>query len=230
MSIRTEYIDVDFNLRLKKDLQEHEVICSHCGGTGLQVDNNPFGLKSENSKVHFPYKQQVIRGCNHCYTGVQKKCLHCDKILDRQHYQCDCDKAKQDRLQERYNKDLEIWNVAKKISLEESITKFDMVYVDNYDRYFFIDEFKEWLEDNEDNEGNPIDRNGLRIYGTHSIDLSIDASNVIEDACSELHEDAMDNISDEDQKELQTLLDKWCKDNQAGTTTYYADYKIGILL
>ena len=55
--LRTEYIDVDFNLKLKKDLQEDEVICPKCGGTGLQVDDNPFGLKGENSRVMFPYKK-----------------------------------------------------------------------------------------------------------------------------------------------------------------------------
>jgi len=40
----------------------------------------------------------------------------------------------------------------------------------------------------------------------------------------------MDNISDEDQKELQVLLDKWCEENKQGTTTYYADFSVGILL
>jgi len=25
-------------------------------------------------------------------------------------------------------------------------------------------------------------------------------------------------------------LDKWCKDNRQGTTTYYADFRVGIIL
>jgi len=58
----------------------------------------------------------------------------------------------------------------------------------------------------------------------------MDASNIIEDACSDLHEDAMDNISNKDQEELQALLDKWCEENSAGTTSYYADYKVGIIV
>jgi len=62
------------------------------------------------------------------------------------------------------------------------------------------------------------------------MELSIDASDILEDACSDLHEDAMDNISVEDEKELQLLLDKWCEDNKQGTTTYYADFGVGILL
>jgi len=230
MTIRTEHIDVSFNLKLQKDLQEHEVICSHCGGTGLQVDNNPFGIKEENSKIHFPYKQQTIAGCNHCYNGVQSKCLHCGKILDRCTSQCDCEQYNQERLNERHNKDLETWNKAKKISYEQATNDFIMIYIDNYDKYLMVDELEEWIENKESEADQSICREELRVYGTQSLDLSIDASSIIEDACSDLHEDSMDNISDEDQNELQELLDKWCENNRHGTTTYYADFNVGINL
>jgi len=232
MPIRTEQIDVSFNLKLQKDLQEYEIICSHCGGTGLQADDNPFGIKEEKSKIHFPYKQQTIRGCRHCYNGVQSKCTYCDKILNRGTSQCDCEVSKQNRIQEKYDKDLEIWNKAKKITYEQALIDNIMIYIDNYDKYIMTDEIKEYLDDKESDfgEGKSIDRTMLWIYGTQTIDLSMDASNIIEDACSDLHEDAMDNISNEDQAELQTLLDKWCEDNKQGTTTYYADFNVGILL
>jgi len=230
MPLRTEQIDVSFNLKLQKDLQEHEVICYHCGGTGLQVDDNPFGIKSENSKVHFPYKQQTIRGCNHCYNGVQSKCLDCGKILSRGTSQCNCEQYNQERLKERHDKDLEIWNKAKKISYEQATNDFIMIYIDNYDAYIMVEDLEEWIEDKEsDNEELRI-REELRIYGTQSIELSMDAFGIIEDACSDLHEDAMDNISDSDQKELQVLLDKWCEENKQGTTSYYADFSVGIKL
>jgi len=230
MPIRTEQINVSFNLKLQKDLQEHEIICSHCGGTGLQVDNNPFGIKEENSKIHFPYKQQVIRGCNHCYNGVQSKCLHCGKILSRGTSQCNCKQANLERLQERHVKDLETWNKAKKISYEQAVKDFIMIYIDNYDKYLMVEDLEEWLEDKESDNKELISRRSLRIYVTQSIDLSMDASDIIEDACSDLHENAMDNISDEDQKELQMLLDKWCEDNRQGTTSYYVDFSVGIKL
>jgi len=225
--IRTEHIDVSFNLKLQKDLQEHEVICSHCGGTGLQVDNNPFGLKSENSKIHLPYKQQTIVGCRQCYNGVQSKCLHCGKILDRGTSQCDCEGVKQERLKERHDEDLETWNKANKISFEEACEKYVMLYVSDYDKYINVEDFEEWLHDESFQLDEVI---SLRVYGTYIMELSMDASSIIENACSDLHEDAMDNISDKDQKELQTLLDKWCEENKAGTTTYYADFKVGVLL
>jgi len=229
--LRTEQIDVSFNLKLQKDLQEHEVICSHCGGTGLQVDDNPFGLRKEGERPDygnlFPHKKQTIVDCRHCYSGVQNKCLHCNEILDRQKYQCDCEKSKYERDQMQYEKDLEIWNKAKKISFEEASEKYIMLYIDNHDKFVNSDELEDWLHD----ENFQLDEvKSLKVYGTHVIDISIDAYSVIEDACSDLHEDAMDNIGDTDEKELQDFLNKWCEKNKQGTTTYYADFNVGILL
>jgi len=227
MPIKTEQIDVSFNLKLQKDLQEYEIICSHCGGTGLQVDDNPFGLKEENSKIHFPYKQQTIRGCRHCYNGVQSKCLHCGEILNRSSYQCNCKETQQEHLKERHDKDLETWNKAKKISLEEACEKYTMLYISDFDKFINTDEFEDWLHD----KNFQLDEvKSLKVYGTHVIDISIDAYSVIEDACSDLHEDAMDNIGDTDEKELQEFLDKWCEKNKQGTTTYYADFTVRINL
>ena len=231
MPIRTEYIDVDFKLKLQKDLQEHEVICPYCGGAGLQVDDNPFGLRKEGDKPNygnlFPHKQQTIVGCRHCYNGVQNKCLHCGKILDKNSSQCNCEGVKQEHLKERHDKDLETWNKAKKISLEEACEKYTMLYIHEHDKYINVEDFEEWIYD----KGYEEDEvKSLKVYGTFMIDLSIDAYDIIENACSDLHEDAMDNISDEDQKELQILLDQWCENNKQGTTTYYADFTTGIVL
>ena len=105
-----------------------------------------------------------------------------------------------------------------------------MIYIDNYDKYLMVEELEEWILDKEDENGQLIIREELRVYGTQSIELSIDASDIIENACSDLHKDARDNISDEDQKELQVLLDKWFENNKQGTTSYYADFSVGINL
>ena len=231
--IRIEYIDVSFNLKLQKDLQEHEIICPHCGGTGLQIDNNPFGLRKEGERPDygnlFPHKKQTIVGCRHCYNGVQSKCLHCNKIFEKQEYRCDCEKSKQERDQKQYEKDLEIWNKAKKITFEQALNDYTLVYIENYEKYLAPEEIQEYLDDKEfDNE--PIQRDKIWIYGTSVMDMSIDASDVIENACSDLHEEAESNISNKDRETLQKFLDLWCENNKQGTTTYYADYKIGILL
>jgi len=232
--LRTEHVEISFNLKLQKDLQEHEVICPHCGGSGLQVDDNPFGLREEGIQPAnikgFPYKKQTIVGCRHCYNGVLNKCIHCGETLDRSKYQCDCKEAKQERNNRQHEKDLETWNKAKKISFNEALEKYEMVYIENYDKYCSTEDLLDYITDIEYDYEKPIDKKSLWIYGTTTTELSIDASNILEDACSDLYEDAIDNISGDEVKELQDLLDQWVEKVKDGTTTYYADYKVGIVL
>ncbi len=52
----------------------------------------------------------------------------------------------------------------------------------------------------------------------------MDADNIIESACEELHDNTEDNISYKDRKDLKVLLGNWCK-KQTGTTTLYPNYK-----
>lgn len=56
---------------------------------------------------------------------------------------------------------------------------------------------------------------------SQSMKVHIDADNVADNACEELHEDAYEQC---DIGSLQNLLDVWCKD-QTGTITYYPCYK-----
>lgn len=65
------------------------------------------------------------------------------------------------------------------------------------------------------------DERPVRLWITSVGKISIDAANVIEEACSDLHEDAYDQC---DEGSLQKLLDDWCKE-QTGTTTYYPCFK-----
>ena len=54
--------------------------------------------------------------------------------------------------------------------------------------------------------------------------MSIDATDIIENATEDLYEDAIDSISDKARKELQEYLDNWCKACGVGTT-YYESHK-----
>ena len=65
------------------------------------------------------------------------------------------------------------------------------------------------------------DERPVRLWVTSVEKISVDATNVIENACSDLHEDAYERC---DEGSLQKLLDDWCKE-QTGTTTYYPCYK-----
>ena len=51
--------------KLIKDLHDNEEICPVCHGTGLRIEDNPYGLSDDPDKRagQFPYKHQSIRFC-----------------------------------------------------------------------------------------------------------------------------------------------------------------------
>ena len=206
---------------------ENEVICEHCHGTGLEINDNVYGIQGDTTHigVHFPYKHQSLTFCKHCYKGVRLKCNICGGLVDRLYTKCQCD-ADKVRHEKCKNENNERWEKASKISLAEAWEKYECLYVDNLDAYVFSqDDLEEILEEAELDKS-LLDKSLLRIYGTKSDSIKMDASNIIENACNDLHEDAIDQCNEES---LQKLLDEWCK-KQTGTTTYYPDYTIGIVI
>ena len=100
-------------------------------------------------------------------------------------------------------------------------------YDEQTDDYFSdVDSFVDAYKDSDEYESNEEMMNNLPevLWLTDPIDISMDADQIIESACEELHEDASENISGEDRKELQNMLDEWCK-KQTGTRTVYPNYK-----
>ena len=65
-----------------------------------------------------------------------------------------------------------------------------------------------------------------RLWVTSVEEISIDAGDVIEDACDGLWEEASEQC---DREGLQDLLDNWCK-KQTGATTYYPCYKEYVII
>lgn len=63
--------------KLIKDLHDNEEICPVCHGTGLRIEDNPYGLSDDPDKRagQFPYKHQSIRFCLNCYNGKEKERL-----------------------------------------------------------------------------------------------------------------------------------------------------------
>lgn len=64
------------------------------------------------------------------------------------------------------------------------------------------------------------------MFATEPIEMQLDAYNICESACEELHEDAMDNL---DTDSLQEILDKWVQEEAKGTLTFYPNYDIAIV-
>lgn len=227
-TIRRENVDVIETVKkmfpeaLIKDLQENERICPVCHGLGIRIENNVYGIKGDTSEAvqreHFPYKHQALSFCQSCFNGVQKLCEFCGEPYKQRGYRhCDCERFKKAEEEKRIKK----WEetVAKAKEVQESDVK-TYLYCEEFDSYHpevddFFEEYERKCSD-EETYTRPI-----RLWVCSETQISIDAGNVIESACDDLHEDVSENC---DYKSLQKLLDGWCKE-QAGTTTYYPCYK-----
>ena len=221
---RKETRRIKMIFELEKDLQENEVICEHCHGTGLEIADNVYGIKGDTTYigVHFPYKHQSLNYCKFCHNGVMEKCPNCGRLRTKKEWECPCgylDKIKNNDWQQKQEYR---WNKAEKITIEEAWKRFKCLYVENgTDNYVFSQEELDDMIDVYE-----LDAPLLVIYGTATKKIELDAGNIIDNACVDLglHENADENC---DVKSLQEVLDKWCKD-QEGTITYYPDYSIGV--
>ena len=212
---------------LEKDLQENEEVCPICYGLGIVKRNQPYGIKEDkkSSKVNW-YNNEYFAWCPNCYFGVIKKCEHCGKILPKGRLKCDCEKQREIDEEERKIKYQKTISKATEVDLKD-VGSDTWLYDEQTDDYFSdVDYFVDAYKDNEDfaNDKEMFENLPEVLWLCDNVDISMDADSIIENACEELHEDAENNISGKDRKELQELLDNWCK-KQSGTTTLYPNYK-----
>lgn len=216
---------------LEKDLQDDEEICPVCHGLGVILDNNIYGIKGDTSeaakKSMFPYNHQAIKFCPNCYNGVIRLCQYCGKQIRKGSIDyCDCEQYKVKEEEEKRIKYQEKISRAEEVNIED--VDSEMWFYDEYtDDYFSdIDYFVDSYKDSDEYESDEEMMNNLPevLWLTDPVDISMDADSIIENACEELHEDASENISGKDRKELQNMLDEWCK-KQTCTRTVYPNYK-----
>nr|WP_145401767.1 hypothetical protein [Paenibacillus xylanexedens] len=212
---------------LKKDLQKHQKLCDDCGGVGLEIMNQRYGLSDDPDKhKHLPYDNQYIISCRHCHSGVINLCEFCSKKLPTFRRDCDCSQAQSKFESIRLQKEKELWDKAIKLNPADDIAKnMGMYYSEDYpynEGYFSdFDEFIEaWDDNHEPDETKPV-----YVWGTRSISLTLDVGDILDRESEDLHEDALDNIEGKD--ELQRFLDEWCS-KQKWTTTYYGENKYAI--
>jgi hypothetical protein len=205
---------------LKKDLQDDERICPTCHGLGMVIVHNPYGIKGDTSpegrKYMFPYDNLALSFCPDCYNGVQSLCKHCGNPIHKGCInQCDCEGYKAEQVTK------ELQKLNEKIKNAKEVTEKDIntyLYCEEIDEYFssvedFIDSWECYHEQDE--------KMPEILWVTSTARLSLDASNILEEACNDLHEEAYDNC---DIDGLQEILDEYAKE-QTGTTTYYPEYK-----
>lgn len=186
---------------------ENQELCSTCQGLGRV------------------FKGNYIVNCSNCFNGIVKKCQYCGGKL-HPYKSHTCEQMHQRWQEEQAKKALDKWAAAKKIPLEEALNSYKMLYSDLSDEYVSTDDFEDWLADYlEDSEGRlPL------IFATKTTNLTLDADTVLQDQSDNLHEDALDNIYRNKIDELQNFLDKWCKDIEGHTLTYWPDYKVAVSL
>lgn len=220
-----EAIQKSFPKILIKDLTEHERICPVCNGLGMRIEDNVYGIKGDTSEAAkrelFPYKHQALSFCQSCFNGVQRLCPYCGEPYKNQAYlHCDCEGQKKVDEEERIKK----WNdkVSKAVAVDEKDVD-TMLYCEEFDEYYDTvdDFFDDYACDHEEDYEEDDNERPVRLWVTSVEKIFIDAANVIENACSDLHENAYEQC---DIGGLQNLLDTWCKD-QTGATTYYPCYK-----
>lgn len=183
--------------------KENEKVCDTCEGIGWLYDK-------ENG---------YMDKCMVCYNGIIHLCPLCKQPQKGMCMNKDC-RAIRDAKNEQKLLDKAIKSKYEDVPAEHK----GMLYSDNYgynEGYFSdIDELIEYCGDNDIEVPK-------YVWSTTKIGLSIDAGNIIESACEELHEDAYQNITNG--KELQEFLDAWCA-KQTGTDSYMVDYKYAIMI
>lgn len=216
---------------LEKDLQDNEQICPTCKGLGIiSYDFNFYKYEDISNNIKLQsYNNMHFGPCPMCYNGVVKVCKYCGSIITKSQLKCDCEGQKAEDEKE-YNEKLQntIANATEVFDNENMWLTDDKGF--NYYRTIddFIDEFiYEYFEESH----NYIDFNDFfekevpeRLWLCKTYRISLNAYDIISEACENLHEDAMENIMTEDIQKLQNYLDKWC-DNQYGTETSYTDYE-----
>lgn len=199
--------------KIVKDLHDNEDLCPVCHGTGLCIEDNPYGLSDDPDKRagFFPYKHQSIKFCRNCYNGVVRYCPDCGKQLPRARTMCDCDAANQRRQQEADRKEKERFEKAEKHEPSALGARFVMAQSDffPYNEGYFSDWeefFDSWNEDREEFMEKPI-----YVWGTEEVEMSFDASSIVSMACEDMYEDAYDDIGTAAIEEMQRYLDEWKK-------------------
>lgn len=224
--LKTVNVDVNFEATFEKHLQENEEICEVCNGLGMTIDDNPFGIRGIKANKTFPFNNQALSFCSSCYNGVRKRCEHCHELIAKGWTKCNCETVKKQKDEQQEIEAKERWNKIPKISLEHALANYGMLYVEDFDEYVASNAFEDWIEYQRDEDGY-FEPKDLRIYVTRCESLYLSATDIVENALEELHEDA--EVSNEATEQLQSFLDQWCKRNGGGTQTYYADESTGVI-
>lgn len=225
VSIHDAFVSL-LNQKLVKDLHDNEELCPVCGGVGMRIIDNRYGLSDDTTHpgVYFPYMHQSICMCNNCYNGVILRCQYCGKQIRRGWLTCDCAEVRRQKEQTKKEKLKAAFAAAEKHEPDALGSTFLFGYSDDYpynNGYFedWDDFFDAWFDD----DVRPLDAvKPEYVWGTDPQKMSFDAHDLVENACEEMYEDAMCDIGNQPVAEMQQYLDQWAE--KYGVTTWYEDH------
>ena len=210
------YLESIIGSGLDKDLHETEFateeVCENCHGTGIVLAQNPFGLSEEKSSVRFPYRQQSFTFCPDCFNGIRKRCNLCGELIPRGQLIHNCEKRKEIERKKKLEEEKKRVDA---LPWSEVIETLDINYYSESfpfnDGYFTdFDEFFDAIE------GEVIVEKPEYCFGVTEIPFRIDAESIVENACDDSYEDAIDHVGNI--RALQRLIDGWIEKNGPGST------------
>ncbi len=184
--------------------KENEMLCPTCDGIGWLESGEGY-----------------LQKCSKCCDGIIDLCPNCGKPKHGICMNEECRaKVETEREKSRYDK-------AQKYTLETASSKstimyYSDIYGSNEGYFSEIEDLVDYCND----EGIKVPD---YVWGTYETQISVDAYDIIENACQDLWEGAYDSIGSKDIAELEDFLDNWCA-NQTGTKTYTVDYRCCILI
>jgi hypothetical protein len=227
---------------IEKDLKDNQMICPECHGLGISmtgvstvmpmVNKESSTGNSDTEEFNSMWNNgndNICLFCPNCINGIVNVCEYCGEPIPRWSLKCNCKQSMENDLEEIRKHRLARLGRAESIKWEDlevaaydeatckvffNIEDFIKHYRDAYEK--FKDEyasFDEYIE-------NEVP---IVLWDCYTEDLELNAYSIIEDACYDLHEDAIENVSEEEKRKLQDLLDEWCS-HITGTTTYYPNY------
>lgn len=137
-------------------------------------------------------------------------CHVCGGPSERRHWACgECQrKAEEERAAKR---------LAEARVIDESEYDGHMLYSEDHDAYY--PDVATYLD-------HEYDEPESHLWACREESLSLGAESIIENALTEHHEDARDELRDGAEADLQAMLDAWCAKQHV--RTYFPDYSVAV--